>query len=177
VLLLAGCISTSSIDVPSQEPVDVEDRAVVDGKVLPLPDTTLVKVEPLNGERPMSPVVKSLLADTRVELQAENWENAAGLLERALRIEPRNATLWSRLASVRFEQQAWKQAIQLAAKSNTLAESNNNLRRQNWVLMASAYEYSGEPDKALKYREKSIWSDGLSDLLHIRSYFVVISTP
>ena len=152
--LLSGCISTNSIDVATQEPADVEDRAVVNGKALPLPNDNIVLAKPLSGEPAMSPVVKSLLADARVQRNLENWDAAADSLERALRIEPRNATLWSRLAEVRYDQKAWAKAIQLAAKSNTLAKSNENLRRQNWILMASAHEASGNLEKARQYRAK-----------------------
>ncbi len=154
MLVLSACISTRSIDVPVQPPADVEDRVVVNGEPLPLPDDTVVTAEPLMGEPVMSPVVKSLLADARRERQTQNWDGAASLLERALRIEPRNATLWARLAEVRYDQKAWKKSIQLAAKSNTLAKANENLRRQNWVLMAGAYEASGDTEQAQKYREK-----------------------
>jgi len=59
-LSLGACISTSTIDVPSQDPVEVEDRAIVDGQPLPLPlpDDNVIKAESLSGEAPMSPVVK-----------------------------------------------------------------------------------------------------------------------
>jgi len=154
LVLLSGCINTRTIDVHTQDPAEVEDRAVVDGKTLPLPDDAVVTAEPLRGEPVMSPGVKSLLADARRQRQTQNWDGAAGSLERALRIEPRNATLWSRLAEVRYDQRAWKKAIQLAAKSNTLIKTNENLRRQNWVLMASAYDASGDSEKAQKYRDK-----------------------
>jgi len=140
--------------VPTQAPADVEDRAIVNGKALPLPEDNVVIAEPLAGEVPMSPVVKSLLADARQQRQLQNWVAAAGSLERALRIEPRNAVLWARLAEIRFDQKAWRKSIQLAAKSNTLAGKNQNLRRQNWVLIASAYEADGDPQSAQKYRDK-----------------------
>lgn len=151
---MSACISRNTIDVATQEPAKVEDRTVINGKALPLPDDSVVLAEPLTGEPEMSPVVKSLLADARVQRNLNNWDAAANALERALRIEPRNATLWSRLAEIRYDQKEWKKAIQLAAKSNTLAKSNENLRRQNWILMASAHEANGNSEKARKYRDK-----------------------
>jgi tetratricopeptide (TPR) repeat protein len=153
-LSLSACISTSTIDVASQSPVEVEDRAVVNGQPLPLPDDAIVKAEPLQGEQPMSAVVKRLVATAGDQRRVGNWDSAASSLERALRIEPRNGRLWSRLAQVRYDQNAWKKAIQLAAKSNTLSGGNSNLLRQNWVLMANSYDALGEPSSADRYRAK-----------------------
>ena len=150
MLLLLGACATTDVE----DPADVEDRAVVDGEVLPLPDQQVVTAEPLNGAPPVSPVVKRLMASAQTQRDQGNWEAAAGSLERALRIEPRNATLWGRLADIRYGQQAWRKAIQLAAKSNTLAGSNTMLKRQNWYLMANAYEALGDQTSAQKYRTK-----------------------
>ena len=158
-LSLSACISTSTIDVPSQDPVDVEDRAIVDGKALPLPDDGVIVAEPLSGEKPMSAVVKRLVATSGDQRRVGNWAAAAGSLERALRIEPRNGRLWSRLAQVRYDQKSWKKAIQLAAKSNTLSGGNSNLLRQNWVLMANSYDALGNSSSADRYRAKLNQSD------------------
>jgi len=155
-LSLGACISTSTIDVPSQDPVEVEDRAIVDGQPLPLPlpDDNVIKAESLSGEAPMSPVVKRLVATAGDQRRVGNWVGAANSLERALRLEPRNGRLWSRLAQIRYDQKAWKKAIQLAAKSNTLSGGNSNLLRQNWVLMANSYSALGETASADRYRAK-----------------------
>jgi tetratricopeptide (TPR) repeat protein len=149
ILVLAACASTNQ-----QRPADLEDRAVVDGEVLPLPDQQVISAEPLNGAPPVSAVVKRLMASAQAQRDQGNWDAAAGSLERALRIEPRNAILWGRLADVRFEQRAWRNAIQLAAKSNTLAGNNITLKRQNWYLMANAYEALGDQINAQKFRSK-----------------------
>lgn len=154
-LFLSACISTSTIDVPSQEPVAVEDRAVVDGQALPLPeDDQAIRAESLNAEAPMSPVVRKLLATAGNQRRVGDWGGAASSLERALRIEPRNGRLWSRLAQIRYDQKAWNKAIQLAAKSNTLSGGNNDLLRENWVLMANAYDALGNASAADRYRAK-----------------------
>jgi tetratricopeptide (TPR) repeat protein len=151
---LSACISTSTIDVPSQDPAQVEDRAVVNGEPLPLPDQGVFTAEPLSVDEPMSPVVKRLVAIAGDQRRIGNWASAASSLERALRIEPRNGRLWSRLAQIRYDQEAWQKAIQLAAKSNTLSGGNSNLLRQNWVLMADAYDALGDSLSAERYRSK-----------------------
>jgi tetratricopeptide (TPR) repeat protein len=153
-LSLSGCISTSTIDVPSQDPAEVEDRAVVNGQPLPLPEQNVFTAESLSGDAPMSPVVRRLVAIAGDQRRVGNWASAASSLERALRIEPRNGRLWSRLAQVRYDQKAWLKAVQLAAKSNTLSGGNFNLLRQNWVLMANSYDALGDSVLADKYRAK-----------------------
>jgi len=154
-LFLSACISTSTIDVPSQEPVAVEDRAVVDGQALPLPDDDQpIRAESLSGEAPMSPVVRKLLATAGNQRRVGDWGGAASSLERALRIEPRNGRLWSQLAQIRYDQKSWNKAIQLAAKSNTLSGGNNDLLRENWILMANSYDALGKTSTADRYRAK-----------------------
>ena len=153
-LFLSACISSSGRGVPSPEPVVVEDRAVVDGQPLPLPDQRPIVVEPLGGDAPMSPVVKRLAANASDQRRIGDWVGAASSLERALRIEPRNGRLWSRLAQVHHDQKSWKKAIQIAAKSNTLSGGNSNLLRKNWVLMADSYDALGDVDSADRYRAK-----------------------
>lgn len=64
---------------------------------------------------------------------------AAGSLERALRIEPRNPVLWNQLAHVRMEQKQYHLASGLAAKSNAFAvTSDAALRQDNQAIIARA---------------------------------------
>ncbi len=76
--------------------------------------------------------------------QAEDYHrsgdvnNEAATLERALRIESRNAGLWHRLAAVRLDQGRPREAEQLALKSNALAGDNRALQVRNWQLVARA---------------------------------------
>lgn len=152
VFLLNGCATISKTGSP--QPAKVEDRAVVNGEVLPFPEESNIQVETLYGQHTTSPVVQRLLTQAEQERAAGSPEAAANSLERALRIEAQNAMLWSRLADVRYAQDDFQQAVQLAAKSNTLAASNQQLKRQNWYLMANAYLAMGNQQAAQKYRDK-----------------------
>ena len=102
----------------------------------------------------MSAVVRDLMSKAQQQSQVQNYDGAANSLERALRIEPRSAALWSRLADVRFAQESWQKAIQMAAKSNTLAGQDQTLRRKNWYLMTNAHKALGNADAEQKYRNK-----------------------
>jgi Tfp pilus assembly protein PilF len=87
--------------------------------------------------------VSTLLAKSTVQIEAREWEKAAALLERALRIEPRNAKLWQRLAEVRLSQGQYSQAESLAIKSNSLAPKDEALQAENAHIIQQAREGRG----------------------------------
>jgi len=91
-----------------------------------------------------SAAVASLMDGARADVAAGRLANAAASLERALRIEPRNARLWQELARVRLKQGEYAQAESVAARSNSWAGSDNRLRAENWRLIAQAREARGD---------------------------------
>lgn len=86
------------------------------------------------------PAVMALTKRADGEMRANDLAAAAATLERALRIEPNNAGLWSRLAEVRLRQGDKAQAEQLALKSNGLAAGNAALKARNDQIIARARE-------------------------------------
>ncbi|MEW6692181.1 MAG: tetratricopeptide repeat protein [Pseudomonadota bacterium] len=84
------------------------------------------------------PAVMALTKRADGEMRANDLAAAAATLERALRIEPNNAGLWSRLAEVRLRQGDKAQAEQLALKSNGLAAGNAALKARNDQIIARA---------------------------------------
>jgi hypothetical protein len=88
--------------------------------------------------QPMSKAVKTLLQQAELQREGGDLTNAAATLERALRIEPKNAYVWNRLAHVRAEQGQSAMAAELAAKSNAFAGGDESLKRDNADLIARA---------------------------------------
>jgi tetratricopeptide (TPR) repeat protein len=82
--------------------------------------------------------VATLLAKADKREEQAQWERAAALLERALRIEPRNARLWHRLAKIRLQQGRYAMAESLAQKSNALAKDDEELKQDNAELIEAA---------------------------------------
>jgi len=80
---------------------------------------------------------------------------AGSSLERALRIEPRNPVLWQKLARLRLEQGDYRQAENLAAKSNALAPDEKRLRADNWQIIGQARLGLGDQEGAQKAFEKA----------------------
>jgi tetratricopeptide (TPR) repeat protein len=71
-------------------------------------------------------------------------DNAAADLERALRIEPRNAAIWHDLGQIRLHQRQYDQAEAMASKSNALSGNNRSLQARNWRLIAVARRSQGD---------------------------------
>lgn len=90
--------------------------------------------------------VVALFEQAHTQVSAGQPEAAGTSLERALRIEPRNPVLWQELARVRLTQGEYRQAENLAAKSNALAGDDKRLRAENWRIIGQAR--SGLGDKA-----------------------------
>ena len=86
--------------------------------------------------QPMSKAVKTLLQQAELQREGGDLTNAAATLERALRIEPKNAYVWNRLAHVRAQQGQAAMAAELAAKSNAVAGGDDSLKRDNADLIA-----------------------------------------
>jgi tetratricopeptide (TPR) repeat protein len=102
------------------------------------PSDPTAPVEEIGSPRDAGSAVATLLAKVETQEQQAHWERAAALLERALRIEPRNAQLWHRLAKVRLQQGRYAMAESLAQKSSALAGDDNALKRRNVELIEAA---------------------------------------
>lgn len=102
-----------------------------------------------------SPAVVNLLNQARTATQQGELERAEVLLERTVRIEPRNPTLWHYLAKLRLHQGRLQEAMGLAAKSNTLSANNNKLKADNWRIIAHAKQQSGDIYGAKEAQQKA----------------------
>lgn len=121
----------------------------------PLPATGGVTRQPLSTTQPVSPVVVNLLQRSEQAAQLQQWQQAELYLERAMRISPRNALLWQRMAQTKMAQNKYDQAIQFASKSNTLAATDRVLRSRNWGIIAQAHTAMGRADKAAVAQQKA----------------------
>ncbi|HEC15614.1 MAG TPA: tetratricopeptide repeat protein [Sedimenticola sp.] len=119
----------------TQAPTGEQDQGVQIAAYTPPPR---VRARPVTSQ-----AVAGLVQRAGQQRQAGDLAGAAATLERALRIEPRNAHLWHRLARIRLEQKRYDQAEGLAAKSNSLAAADRDLRRENWRLIARARRTAG----------------------------------
>ncbi|BAO44997.1 hypothetical protein [Thiolapillus brandeum] len=139
-LFLAGCAMTPVRDDNRVPPESRAEPPVGStGRYQP-PTITPYREPEVPGYARPAPgrAVQALMA--RAEQQGDKGElvAAASSLERALRIEPKNALLWNRLAHVRYRQKQYSLAASLAAKSNALAGGDSALRADNDSLIRNA---------------------------------------
>jgi tetratricopeptide (TPR) repeat protein len=138
-----GPITGSTVDRGSERvgtrPAPVESRDPTEVAIYAPPAL------PGSAQSRPSRAVQSLMARAEQQTRAGDYTNAAASLERALRIDSKDAGLWNRLAHVRFQQSRHQVAEELAAKSNALARAADfDLRRDNWLLIAKARSAAGD---------------------------------
>lgn len=156
LILLAGCgtmppggavrTQGSSPPAPVARPAPPTTPNV---QTLPPPPTsetapsTAEPVEP-NAEvppratAPQPPAVIALLDNAGRQEKSGKLESAAAILERAVRVDPRNPLVWHRLARVRLAQGQWQAAANMATRSNSLAAGDTDLQRRNAAVIAEA---------------------------------------
>ncbi|MCW9024375.1 MAG: tetratricopeptide repeat protein [Gammaproteobacteria bacterium] len=99
--------------------------------------------------------VLSLLGKARQAALEGELVKAESQLERALRIEPRNAAVWHYMAKLRLNQGKLEQAAGLAAKSNSLEKRDKQLQADNWRIIAHARHQKGDLQGARQAQEKA----------------------
>ena len=92
----------------------------------------------------LPPAINALSQQAEQQRLNGDHAGAAATLERALRLQPQEAYLWNRLARVRLEQGMTAQANTLAVRSNSFAGHQADLKRNNWLMIATARRQSGD---------------------------------
>ncbi len=92
-----------------------------------------------------SSVVVALTVRAADELAAGEFESAAAALERALRLEPRNARLWHYLSETYLYRGDYQQAEALARKSAALAGDDTAMNARNAWMIAAVRHAAGKP--------------------------------
>ncbi len=127
-------VATPTTQVQKPTPVKPKSAGAVVEVIAyrPSPQPVYTRPQPAKAVQ----VLQRRAADQRA---AGQLVAAAGSLERALRIEPRNSVLWNQLAHVRLAQAQFHLASNLAAKSNAFAAGEDlALRQDNQAIIARA---------------------------------------
>lgn len=119
------------------------------------PAPTISEFKPAESTATQSPAVSALIAAANQSSKLGNLESAAATMERAIRIEPRNAELLYKLAVLRLKQSKPVLAEDLAKKSALLAGKDNTLKKNSWLLIAHAKEMQGDKSGAEEARHKA----------------------
>lgn len=168
IFMLIGCASMDDRQHPA--PVygsNTSTRPEVSTKALPVDDTPIhtehlpehdsdndiMDVAPRNSSD--SPAVIALMTHADASSKSGDLETAVSTVERALRIEPRNALLVYKLASLRLEQNKPGLAEDLAKKSALLAGDDKALKKSCWLLIADARNQQGDRYGAAEAKQKA----------------------
>lgn len=85
-----------------------------------------------------SPATLALATEADQNIQSGQYDAAAVKLERALRIDPRNAALTYKLAAIRLKQEQPRLAEDLAKKAALLAGTDRDIKKRSWLLIAES---------------------------------------
>jgi predicted Zn-dependent protease len=149
-LFIAGCAAAPQASRPAPAP----------------PTTTGTESRPAPArERPAQPrpapgPAASLQLEAEAALAAGDPDRAATLLERGLRLEPRNASLWLSLARARDAEGDEAQAEQLALRAVREAGSQPELQRRAWTFIVQLRERRGDSAGADTARRRAADAGG-----------------
>lgn len=118
-------------------PAPVEEREVTQRVRAPArQDSAGVQVFPLQN-----PAVVQLTDEARRAEHAGDFEQAAVLLERALRIQPRDPELMQHMAEVQLQKRDWEQALNFAIRSYDTGPRVGEICARNWRTISVAREH------------------------------------
>lgn len=142
VLALAACAA--------QPPAPVENRSVAEEVRAPAAEQARgLQVYPMRN-----PAVAELTEAAEEAEREGDLERATMLLERALRIEPRDPALLQHMAEIKLERGDWEQAESHASRSFDVGPRVGELCQRNWRTIAIARERSDRHDAARRARER-----------------------
>ncbi|MEQ8859837.1 MAG: hypothetical protein RIC56_14435 [Pseudomonadales bacterium] len=163
LLLLVGAVALGGC-VGAYQPAPGERPPVVDPSGPPLAEPIPAPPPgplPAPAETRPAPVQNNAEAPTLALLQqsqrAADGGDLAGAIayvERAIRLNSRDAALWLRLAGLQLQAERPATAEQLAQKAIALAGNRDDQKRQGWLLVADAREAQGDAAAAERIRER-----------------------
>lgn len=138
-----------TVNPPLGEPMPVTPAAPPADSNIPLAPGQQPTLDfPRSPDAISGAAVLSLLRSAQSANAAGQYGQAAGSLERALRIEPRNYFVWSSLADTYLRQKSYDQAESVARKSNSLARGNVYVEQENWRVIRDARAAANNPTGA-----------------------------
>lgn len=134
-----GACATSPAPVPDDHEVETRVRQPAQQ------DSAGVQVFPLEN-----PAVTELLADASAAETSGRYEQASMLLERALRIQPRNPEILQNMAEVQLQVRDYEQALNFAVRSYDLGPRVGEICSRNWRTIGVSREHLGDHDGSVE---------------------------
>ena len=148
-LLAAGCATSPA---PSPEPAADQ----------PAEASTETSQPPRTGTENTSPTPRpsadqatlALLNQSERAAASGDIDEALSYAERAVRIDPRRADLWTGLARLELTNENPNTAIRYAQKALSLAGARADWQRDAWLVIADAKDALGETSEATEIRAR-----------------------
>jgi tetratricopeptide (TPR) repeat protein len=124
----------------SQRPAPVEEREVTRRVRAPAEEESAgVQVYPLQN-----PAVVELTQQASEAEDTGDYEGASVLLERALRIRPRDPQILQHMAEVKLQMEDYEQALSFAVRSHDIGPRVGEICARNWRTIAVARGHLGD---------------------------------
>jgi tetratricopeptide (TPR) repeat protein len=150
IIFIGGCAGNQGPSVSDSRASSGQSRTAENSnKPAAPPKPAKIKPAP-----PKNSAAKILLAQADTALAQQAPAQAIVLLERAIRIDPREALLWIRLSRAHLAQGHTQAASQHARKAIALAGSDAVKTGQAWLQLADVLEAQGERQQAASLRRR-----------------------
>ena len=113
-------------------------------------DSEGVQVFPLQN-----PAVKELLADASQAETGGDYDHAAVLLERALRIQPRDPEILQQMAEVQLQKKDYEQALTFAVRSYDIGPRVGEICSRNWRTISVARGHLGDDSGSVQAEHRA----------------------
>lgn len=135
VLLVTGLSACATNPRPPSDVQEVDTRVREPARQ----DSEGVQVFPLQN-----PAVKELMADAGQAETGGDYDQAAVLLERALRIQPRDPEILQHMAEVQLRKKDYQQALTFAVRSYDIGPRVGEICSRNWRTISVARGHLGD---------------------------------
>ncbi len=126
-------------------------------QVQELPSPALIPSEPASStpqNNQPETAESSLIIAANNSTQEKDYSKAIVVLERAIRLSPRDPSLWIRLSEGYLQQENLHLAEQYAHKAINLSRNKLEILRAAWLQLAKVLEKMGNHREANKLRKK-----------------------
>jgi len=148
---LIGLLALVVSACATNKPAPVEEREVTTRIREPArQDSEGVQVFPLQN-----PAVKELLADASAAEAGGDFDQAATLLERALRIQPRDPEILQHMAEVQLQKDDYEQALNFAVRSYDTGPRVGEICSRNWRTISVAREHLGDNNGSVEAEQRA----------------------
>lgn len=144
--LLGACASMQDGWTPPSGDSEVDTRVREPAKQ----DSEGVQVFPLQN-----PAVKELLASAGHAESSGDYGQAATLLERALRIQPRDPEILQSMAEIQLQMKDYGQALNFATRSYDVGPRVGEICSRNWRTIGVSREYLGDHNGSIEAEQRA----------------------